>query len=191
MLGRTRRDFAFEATLAGRGLLPRVERMRSDGYHVHLAFLSLPSVELALARVAGRVREGAHDVPSGVVSRRFGAGLRNLFGSDLARVDTWQVLDNSQSQGPRPIAGGAWVSRMRSWMQTLGPTREIRRDEREGHRDPHTGRARRRSSADRRRHAARRPQAIEQHRKDRNPIVIWRDGAVVWIPPEDIPPLEG
>jgi hypothetical protein len=32
--------------------------------------------------------------------------------------------------------------------------------------------------------------AIEQHRKDGDPIAIWRDGAVVWIPPEDIPPLE-
>jgi hypothetical protein len=34
-------------------------------------------------------------------------------------------------------------------------------------------------------------EAIEQHRKSGNPIAIWRDGAVVWIPPEDIPPLEG
>jgi hypothetical protein len=34
-------------------------------------------------------------------------------------------------------------------------------------------------------------EAIEQHRKNGNPIAIWRDGAVVWIPPEDIPPLEG
>jgi hypothetical protein len=33
--------------------------------------------------------------------------------------------------------------------------------------------------------------AIEQHRKDGDPIAIWRDGAVVWIAPEDIPPLEG
>jgi len=32
--------------------------------------------------------------------------------------------------------------------------------------------------------------ALEQHRKDGDPIAIWRDGAVVWIPPEDIPPLE-
>jgi len=71
---------------------------------VHLAFLSLPSVELALARVADRVRGGGHDVPAGVVARRFRAGLRNLFGSYLAEVDTWQVLDNSQSLGPRPIA---------------------------------------------------------------------------------------
>jgi predicted ABC-type ATPase len=102
-LAAARRDFAFETTLAGQGLLPRIERMRSGGYHVHLAFLSLPSVDLAYARVDDRVRRGGHDVPAGVVARRFRAGLRNLFGPYLAKVDTWQVLDNSGSQGPRVV----------------------------------------------------------------------------------------
>jgi hypothetical protein len=32
-------------------------------------------------------------------------------------------------------------------------------------------------------------EAIEQHRKNGYPIAVWPDGAVVWIPPEDIPPL--
>lgn len=30
--------------------------------------------------------------------------------------------------------------------------------------------------------------AIEEHRRLGNPIVIWRDGRVVWIQPEDITP---
>ncbi len=105
-LGGARRDFAFETTLAGRKLLSRILRLQSSGYHVHLVFLSLPSPQLALARVAERVRHGGHDVLAEVVVRRFGAGLRNLFETYLTRVDSWQVLDNSLLEGPRPVAHG-------------------------------------------------------------------------------------
>ena len=99
-----RQDFAFETTLAGRTLLPWVERLRSSGYHVHLAFLSLPSPELALARVADRVRQGGHDVPPEIVRRRFVLGLRHFFTRYERRVDSWQLFDNSLSSGPRLIA---------------------------------------------------------------------------------------
>lgn len=110
MLGRlralslTRRDFAFETTLAGRSLMPRIDRLRESGYHVHVVFLSLPSPDLALARVAERVAQGGHDVPTEVVRRRFVAGLRNFFSLCEDRVDSWQVFDNSLPTGPRLIA---------------------------------------------------------------------------------------
>ena len=29
--------------------------------------------------------------------------------------------------------------------------------------------------------------ALRQHKLAGNPVAIWRDGQVVWIPPEDIP----
>jgi predicted ABC-type ATPase len=81
-----------------------------------------PSPELALARVAERVAQGGHDVPSEVVRRRFVAGLRNFFSLCEHRVDSWQVFDNSLPAGLRLIAArpagekrrvldaGAWSS---------------------------------------------------------------------------------
>ncbi len=33
-------------------------------------------------------------------------------------------------------------------------------------------------------------QALRQHKRAGNPIAIWRDGHVVWIPPEEIPDIE-
>lgn len=111
MLGRlhalslARQDFAFETTLASRTLLLAVERLRASGYHVHLAFLSLTGPELALARVAERVRQGGHDVPQDVVRRRFVKGLRNFFTRYERHVDSWQLFDNSLPSGPRLIAG--------------------------------------------------------------------------------------
>ena len=103
-LSLARRDFAFETTLSGRSLLTWIERLRGSGYHVHMAFLSLPSPDLALARVAERVRQGGHDVPREVVRRRFVTGLRNFFSLYEGRVDSWQLFDNSLPAGPRLIA---------------------------------------------------------------------------------------
>lgn len=57
-LARAREDFAFETTLASRSFAPWLETLRESGYRVHLTFLSLPSPEFAVARVAERVRQG-------------------------------------------------------------------------------------------------------------------------------------
>jgi predicted ABC-type ATPase len=106
LLGRQRADFAFETTLAGRGHALLLGQLRSTGYRVHLAFLSLPSADLAVARVADRVKRGGHDVPEVVVRRRFAAGLVNLFSLYLGVVDSWDVYDNSDLAAPRRLASG-------------------------------------------------------------------------------------
>jgi predicted ABC-type ATPase len=106
VLAEARADFAFETTLASRSFAPWLRRLRESGYHVHLAFLALPDPELAVARVDERVRSGGHAVPEDVVRRRFTAGLTNFFELYVPIVDTWQMLDNSASSGPRPIAVG-------------------------------------------------------------------------------------
>jgi len=31
--------------------------------------------------------------------------------------------------------------------------------------------------------------ALEEHRRAGRSIVVWQDGKIVWIPPEQIPPL--
>src|SRR5262245_22151555 len=55
-LARDRQSFGFETTLASRSLAPRIRRLLQDGYECHLVFLWLPSADLAVARVAHRVR---------------------------------------------------------------------------------------------------------------------------------------
>jgi predicted ABC-type ATPase len=106
-LARERRDFAFETTLAGRGHARWIADLRVSGYRAHLVFLSLPSADLAVARVAERVRQGGHAIPENVIRRRFAAGLRNLFGLYREAVDAWHVYDNADLAGPRLIASGA------------------------------------------------------------------------------------
>lgn len=102
-----RRDLAFETTLAGRGHAGWLLKLRALGYRTHLIFLSLPDPHLAVARVAGRVREGGHHVPEDVVRRRFVGGLVNLFSWYQDVVDSWQLYDNADLTGPRLIASRA------------------------------------------------------------------------------------
>jgi predicted ABC-type ATPase len=105
-LARERRDFAFETTLAGRGHARWLRELKSGGYATRLIFLSLPDPELAIGRVAERVRRGGHDVSPDVVHRRFNAGVRNLFALYFDLVDRWQVYDNSEYSAPRLVASG-------------------------------------------------------------------------------------
>jgi predicted ABC-type ATPase len=103
-LARECRDFAFETTLASRSFAPWLKKLQADGYTFHLVYLWLPTVELAVARVAERVRRGGHAVPEGIVRRRYDRSLANFFDLYSAFADSWVMLDNSIRQRPRLIA---------------------------------------------------------------------------------------
>jgi len=105
-LANARVDFAFETTLASRSFAPWLEALRGSGYRAHLAFLSLPNPEVALSRVAERVRVGGHNVPEDVVRRRFTGGLKNFFSIYMGVVDTWQMFDNSKVSRLVLVASG-------------------------------------------------------------------------------------
>lgn len=93
-------SFAFETTLSGRGYLKQIPQWQKKGYSVHLYFLTLASVKIAIARVAERVRQGGHNIPEPVIRRRFLAGHKNFefFYRDI--VNYWSLYDNT---GPTPV----------------------------------------------------------------------------------------
>lgn len=103
-LARDRATFAFETTLASRSFAPWLAELRAGGYLVHVLFLSLPNPDLAVARVAERVRASGHDVPEAVIRRRYVAGLRAFFGVYSTVADSWQLLDNAERGNPTLIA---------------------------------------------------------------------------------------
>ena len=105
-LAEARMNFAFETTLASRSFAPWLARLKRRGYHVHVLFLWLESPDLAVNRVAARVRLGGHDVPEATVRRRYERGLRNLFQLYVPLADSWQMFDNSRAGRPRLVASG-------------------------------------------------------------------------------------
>lgn len=103
-LAEQRASFAFETTLASRSFAPWLQQRRAEGYRFHLIFLSLPSPELAIARVRERVQRGGHHVPEEVVRRRYAGGLRNFFTLYRPIADSWQLYDNTDRQHRRLVA---------------------------------------------------------------------------------------
>ena len=101
-----RASFAFESTLASHGLVRRLERLRQSGYGVHVVCLWLPTVDLALARVADRVRGGGHGVPAEDVRRRFARGRRNFFALYRTLAHRWRLYDASRLSAPTLVASG-------------------------------------------------------------------------------------
>ena len=70
-LAEARRDFAFESTLSGQGYLTSLNHSKAEGYRIQILFLRLSSAQIALRRIAARVRQGGLNVPARDVRRRF------------------------------------------------------------------------------------------------------------------------
>lgn len=99
-------DFAFETTLSTRSFLPRLTRMRENGYEFTLLFLWLAKTDLAVRRVAERVRRGGHNIPEATIKRRYEKGLRNFFELYRPIADNWYFYNNSDMKDLRLIAKG-------------------------------------------------------------------------------------
>ena len=80
-----------------------LRKLKTQGYSIHLFFLWIPTVEIALARIADRVRRGGHDIQEKVVRRRFHKAIQHLFTRYRPLLDLWMLFDNS-GLVPRLIA---------------------------------------------------------------------------------------
>lgn len=95
-LATAKTDFGFETTLSGRTYVRLLKEMQEkQGYRVVLLFLWLPTANMAVSRVANRVRQGGHNVPEIDIRRRHAAGQRNLFQLYRPLVNAWWLYDAS------------------------------------------------------------------------------------------------
>ena len=82
-----RRSFAFETTLAARTYARWLSEMKRDGYAVHLFYFWLRNADMAIRRVADRVKSGGHHVPPAVLAERAELpGTVPTAGNDVAGV---------------------------------------------------------------------------------------------------------
>jgi predicted ABC-type ATPase len=102
-LAARRRSFAFETTLSGRTYADWLRQLGEAGYTSHLFYFWLKSPELAIERIAIRVRSGGHYIPDDTVRRRYSRSVRNFLELFRPMVTTWQVYDNSNGR-PRLFA---------------------------------------------------------------------------------------
>lgn len=104
---KNKESFALETTLATRSYKSKLIWAQENGYTVKLLFFWLPSIEMAVERVAVRVSEGGHHIPKDVIARRYKRGIANLFKIYLPLSSEWIIFDNSKNQ-LEEIANGAY-----------------------------------------------------------------------------------
>ena len=95
--------FAFETTLATKSYKQKIEWAQVNGYEVTLLFFWLDSPNMAKKRVAQRVAEGGHSIPTETIERRYHNGIANLFAIYMDMVDICYIFDNSEGERT-PIA---------------------------------------------------------------------------------------
>jgi len=105
-LAAARESFAFETTMASKSFAPWIKGLCQSGYKFHLVFLYVPSPELSVLRVAGRVRAGGHHVPDDVIRRRYIGGLRNFFALYQPLATSWRFYNSSNPGRPIMVAVG-------------------------------------------------------------------------------------
>ena len=94
-LARSRTSFAFETTLSGRIYAARLQKWKASGFRIEIVYLKVSAPELALKRIAARVRQGGHHVPREDVIRRFSRSWINFVRIYQPLADGWSIYDNS------------------------------------------------------------------------------------------------
>jgi predicted ABC-type ATPase len=94
-LAAARVDFSFESTLSGVSYARHLAKWKRQGYRIEIAYFRLKSPQLALRRIAARVRQGGHSVARADVLRRFERGWEHFVQLYRPLADEWAVYDNS------------------------------------------------------------------------------------------------
>lgn len=119
-LAADRIDFAFETTLSGLSYVRRLQTWKQAGYRAEIAYLRLGTTQVALRRIASRVRHGGHGVLRVDVVRRFSRSWENFRKVYRGLADNWAVYDNS-GEKPGLLDG--------ELMKTTTPAKAVRAKE--------------------------------------------------------------
>jgi len=87
-------SFNQETTLSGKSSLETIERAKKTGFYVSMWYIYINSPELAIQRVAARVRKGGHFVKNEVIKQRYRSSLINLKQA-VSLCDEIYIYDNS------------------------------------------------------------------------------------------------
>ncbi|WP_090677425.1 zeta toxin family protein [Paenibacillus tianmuensis] len=96
-IGHTR-DFSIETTLAGGNVIRLMRDAKANDFEVMMFYVGLGDYRLNIERVAARVRNGGHNIPTEDIIRRHTTSINNLL-SHLHLIDHLVVIDNSQATG--------------------------------------------------------------------------------------------
>jgi hypothetical protein len=158
---RNRASFAVETNLANRTPAARIPRWQEAGRRVRLFYIWLPSADMAVARVAQRVRSGGHDIPETTIRRRYDSSENN------EAVPVARGVVRRRGMGGNETGGKVMSGKANAVERTF----EALLDD-----EALTDRLAREAVWE----------ALRRHKRLGQEIVVWRDGKVVIMPPEEI-----
>ncbi|MDD9271461.1 zeta toxin family protein [Paenibacillus sp. GCM10023248] len=93
-----KREFSVETTLAGGNVIRLMRDAKANGFEVSMLYVGLGDYRLNIERVAARVKNGGHHIPTEDIIRRHDTSIGNLL-SYLYLIDHLIVIDNSHIEG--------------------------------------------------------------------------------------------
>lgn len=87
-------SFSMESTLSGHSILKRIQAAKANGFTVRLNYVAVDKVEINLARVAARVKNGGHFIDENTIRQRYEISAKNLLLA-VPLCDEIFVYDNS------------------------------------------------------------------------------------------------
>lgn len=173
---RLKKDFAFETTLSSKSFLPFLKKIKSEGYRINLIYVWLKNPELAIDRIKNRVLAGGHFVPDEVVKRRYHRSMKNLVNLYLLVADSWEIYDNSfisaKLIAKKGINSNEEIFSFRTFHKIMNQKiKEPTEDYSSGSFEKVMKEAI--------------EEELEKRRRLGLPIVIWKDGKIVNLTPEE------
>ncbi|UGB33132.1 zeta toxin family protein [Metabacillus sp. B2-18] len=119
------KDFSIETTLAGGNAIRQMEKAKEMGYEITMFYVALSDVSQNIKRVAMRVKNGGHDIPTEDILRRSKTSFDHLY-QYAHMVDNIVLVDNSQEDGEivLEINNGAITFEAQNLPQWVLPVKE-------------------------------------------------------------------
>lgn len=92
------RDFSIETTLSGNYAIRLMKQAKQHGFEISMFYVGLGDPKLNIERVAIRVRNGGHHIPTSDIMHRHQSSIQNLL-LHLDIIDVFTVIDNSTIGG--------------------------------------------------------------------------------------------
>ncbi|MBX4267149.1 zeta toxin family protein [Clostridium estertheticum] len=93
-------NFNQETVLSGKSTIVQMQKLKNEGYKIRLMYIGLENKELAVKRVAERVKNGGHNIPKALIYERYNKSLENLKLA-MKLADEIRIYDNSKEQQER------------------------------------------------------------------------------------------
>ena len=90
-----KKSFVIETTLSGKYLIKYIDKAKKNGFEVELLYLFLEKYQTNIIRVANRVLNGGHHIPTDDIIRRFYRSKSMFEYHYKELVDKWTVYYNS------------------------------------------------------------------------------------------------